>query len=268
VLALQLALYSGSAKAVGVSADVLTASSTVKCSNGSSSVDPDTTGASLANVTVEAGGQTINVPANPPPNTTVPIGPVDDVISGALVLNEQYDDGGRHVVNALHLTVQLAGGNNVDLIISHAEAGITCGSGGNACTCPVKDFVTGGGWIILPGGAKGTFGMVGGVKANGLQGHFNYIDHDNGTHIQGTALQSYTGDPPSTERDLVYTCTQDDTSVDGGCDVRVSDNGEPGGGVDRFSLTSNSYSADGPYLEKGNIQLHHPDCGGKQHGRK
>jgi hypothetical protein len=274
VLQLKLALYSDSSgpsgssgssdasKVLEVNADVISATATKKCQDGHRVIDQSQTGTSLLYLTVEIGGQLIEVPVNPDANTTIPIGPADPVISGTLILNEQFDDASsRHEVNGLHLTLQLAGGNSVDLIISHAEAGITCGSAGNACTCPVKDYVTGAGSIRLPNGQEGTFGLAGALLANGVQGQFNYVDHGSGTQITGNMLQSYSGSPPSTQRELVYACTKDNTAVDGGCDLKVSDNGEPGDGVDGFSLTSSQYSADGPFLEQGDIQVFHPACG-------
>jgi hypothetical protein len=236
--------------ALRVTADVLQATATATCTNGSAGLSGDST---IANLVISGGGQTIPVSAAAPPNTTITIPNL-----ATIIVNEQYVSGGREVVNALH--VKLGGSLSplatADVIVSHAEAGITCGG---SAGCPVKDFVTGGGYITLPSGAKGTFGMVGGQKANGLQGHFNYIDHGTGQHAQGSTLTGYTP-TGSTSRQLVYSGDVDGTPQS--ITANVSDNGEPGGGVDGFAVswTSPMYSASGPTITEGNIQLHQPTC--------
>jgi hypothetical protein len=57
------------------------------------------------------------------------------------------------------------------------------------------DFTTGGGWILIPlataggdsglpeSGDKANFGLVGGCKNGGFFGHINYLDHNNGLHV-------------------------------------------------------------------------------------
>src|SRR2546426_8313661 len=71
-------------------------------------------------------------------------------------------------------------------------------SGGNASAHVVTcDFTTGGGWILIPSGTasgslglpesgeKANFGIVGGCKNGGFYGHANYVDHNNGLHVNG-----------------------------------------------------------------------------------
>lgn len=173
-----------------------------------------------------------------------------------ITINEQFMDAGRLVVNALHIRLGglLAALTTADVVISHASAGINCGS---VVTCPVRDFVTGGGFITLPTGAKGTFGFVGGQRANGLQGHLQYNDHSHGGPIlRGNTVTAYAGS--GTARSLTYGCTVAGAAAS--CQLDVADNGEPGGGVDDFAIAGGGYSASGPKLGNGNIQLHKPNC--------
>jgi hypothetical protein len=232
---------------VSVGADVIQATAKASCVNGAASY----TGTSnLAALAINALGLPVNLGVSTAPNTEI-------IVPGLarIVLNEQYPSNGRLVVNALHIQVGgiLAGLVTADVVISHAEAGITCGSGPGPCV--VKDFVTGGGFITLADGSKGTFGMVGGEKPNGLQGHLNYIDHKTGQHIKGTSVTDYAILSP-TERRVTYAGTVNGVATT--IVVRVADNGEPGGNVDTFSISSPLYSADGPKITKGNIQLHQP----------
>ena len=121
----------------------------------------------------------------------------------------------------------------------------------------MKDFVTGGGFITLPSGAKGTFGMVGGQKPNGLQGHFTYQDHEHrpeGDGDRGDGLRERRDRDRAARSRTPATVNGTPASIL----VTVSDNGEPGGGVDGFKVSSAPYSATGPTITKGNIQLHQP----------
>lgn len=211
----------------------------------------------IVNLTIEdkVNNKTYTFPVGAPANTTIPLPNL-----GKVVINEQYTDNGRFNVNAVHVT--LDGGLSklvvADVVISHAEAG---GSGANCkCEqpeCPVKDFMTGGGWITLPSGEKGTFGFVGGLKPNGLQGHLTYIDHGSRQKVKGTDVTAYsiTG---ATSRDITYSATVNDAPDS--CKLSVADNGEPGAGVDRFKIDCGGYDADGPTITHGNIQLHQPKC--------
>src|SRR3989442_6685303 len=57
---------------------------------------------------------------------------------------------------------------------------------------PPSDFVTGGGWIVgTPSGAKGNFGVGGGVKNGAFWGHLNYLDHGSGLHVKATSITGY-----------------------------------------------------------------------------
>jgi len=173
-----------------------------------------------------------------------------------VVINEQSGSasGNRSdiTVNALHVTAfnPLSGQTLADVIISSAHADISCA----ACPPPVGDFVTGGGWITGPSGARANFGVAGGMKNGGLWGHLTYVDHGpSGFKVKGTSVTSYEVMGPTWRR------IKGIAEVDGvsgiGYTVDVTDAGEPGRD-DTFSITlSTGYSASGK-LAGGNIQLH------------
>lgn len=185
-------------------------------------------------------GQPIEVTGDPDQTIFLPGG-------GTVIINEQDSSvqGNRAemTVNALHVNIP----GVADVIISSAHADIVC-AGRPPCD---KDFVTGGGWILV-GGAKGTFAVAGGEK-NGWWGHLTYIDHGSTrVKVKGTGVTFYmvTGE---TSRHIEGNC--EINGVAGTYKVDVSDNGEPGRN-DTFSLElSNGYTASGT-LAGGNIQLH------------
>lgn len=231
---------------VQLEASVLEATSKVSCANGVATPQGTST---IADLVIKAADITIPVALGVAPNTTI------NVLDIAVVtVNEQYVENGRLIVNAVHVRLNAVGLATADVVISHAEAGIGCGTAPPECS--VKDFVTGGGFITLPGGAKGTFGMVGGQKANGLQGHFTYQDHGTGQKVTGTTVTGYGPGATATERKVTYSSDVNGTPTS--MIVTVSDNGEPGAGVDGFKVSSALYSATGPTITKGNIQLHQP----------
>ena len=180
-----------------------------------------------------------------------------DLPNGRIIINEQsFRENGNQAeitVNALHVTtfVPLSGELLADVVISSAHADITCAG----CAPPAGDFVTGGGWITeTPSGARGNFGVGGGIKQSGFWGHLTYIDHGaNGPKVKGTGVTAYevTG---ALSRRITGTAEVDGV---GGFTyiVEVTDNGEPGRD-DAFRIElSNGYSAAGK-LQGGNIQLH------------
>jgi len=239
---------------VGVRAGVLRSSATASCgangpvlSGGSSILDLGLTvaGTDIGPIVVTgAPNQTIEVPG---------------VVR--IVINEQIVGPGSITVNALHITLIppdsiLAPVLTGDVVISRAHADIVCGPGTNPPPCQVKDFVTGGGQIIVGSPARRiSFGMVGGQKPNGLSGHFNLVDHGNGRHLQGTTLTNYEVIDATTRR-LTYTGTSDGQPTV--LTVVVSDKGEPGT-ADTISVQSSTggYTVSGT-LAGGNIQLHKP----------
>lgn len=171
-----------------------------------------------------------------------------------------FADGnfGDITVNALHVTVfNPLGGTLAEVVISSAHADILCAGP----PPPGGDFVTGGGWITGPFGAKANFGVAGGLKPNGaLWGHLAYLDHGNGLKVKGTAVTAYVivtdshGGPTNT-RHIEGTCQINGAA--GTYAVDVTDNGEPGRNDELSIRLSSGYSAAGS-LEGGNIQLHTP----------
>jgi len=143
-----------------------------------------------------------------------------------------------------------------------------CGAGGGTPAPVCKDFVTGGGWICLDDGlaktdhgkskcdSKGTFGVSGGIKHGKFWGHLEYTDHGKDMKVKsmkGTGVTAYEVVNATTRR---IKGNAKINGVAGTYEVVVADNGEPGHGVDTFSLSlSNGYSASGD-LKGGNIQLH------------
>src|SRR5712691_103099 len=229
-----------------ISAGFLQARATAECQNGTASVS-----GSSEIVGLVINGQSIVVSGQP--NQTISL-PLD---SGRVTINEQSSSAsgknGDITVNALHVEVfEVA-----NVVISSAHADITCGGP----VCPGGDFVTGGGWITgTPSGAKGTFGVAGGIKNGALWGHLTYIDHgQNGLKVKGTGVTAYTAPDLKTHPTLRRIEGTAEVNGQSGFtyQVDVSDNGEPGRS-DTFSLTlSNGYSASGS-LDGGNIQLHQP----------
>ncbi|PYS29405.1 MAG: hypothetical protein DMG11_09230 [Acidobacteria bacterium] len=115
--------------------------------------------------------------------------------------------------------------------------------------------MTGGGWITsTPSGAKGNFGVAGGIRKGHLWGHLEYIDHGTGMKVKGTGVTAYvpTG---RTSRHIEGNADIDGES--GMYMVDVSDEGEPGShDVFRIELSNGYVAGDTGTLDGGNIQLH------------
>lgn len=223
-----------------VAADFLMARATASCNKGNASVS-----GSSEIVGLVINGQSIVVTAEPNQTVLLP--------NGRVIINEQSSSADKKTaeitVNALHIIVD----GVADVVISSAHADISCGGP----VCPGGDFVTGGGWITgTPSGAKGNFGVAGGIKNGDLWGHLTYIDHGpNGPRVKGTGVTAYVV-VDATTRVIEGTA---EINGQGGFtyQVHVSDNGEPGRN-DTFAINlSNGYTASGR-LEGGNIQLHMP----------
>jgi hypothetical protein len=113
-------------------------------------------------------------------------------------------------------------------------------------------FTSGGGWIPLGTGGKGTFGVIGMVQAGGtFAGHVVYIDHDTGFTFQSTSITDY-----------IPGCTsviQGTFGNLGAFSVIVTDNGEPGT-ADTFTIVATGYQGAAGILGGGDIQAHGPSC--------
>jgi len=190
-------------------------------------------------------GQSITVTGNPNQTINLPVGKV--------VINEQKSavtgNTGSITVNALHVIVT----GIADIIISSAQAGITCG----APICKGGDFVTGAGCILgTPSGIKGYFCIDVGIK-NGafFFGHLHFVEGHpaSGLTMEATSITAYVT-VNSTTRHI-----EGAAKVNGQSGftykVDVTDNGALGSN-DTFSIMlSNGYTASGN-LCSGNIQLH------------
>jgi hypothetical protein len=232
---------------IGISADLLMSRATAECVNGVASI-----AGSSELVNLRVAGLAISVSGAP--NQTVEIN--TGVLNVEVIINEQSGSAsggsGEITVNALHVYIDsILTGPVAEVIISSAHADIACGKP----VCFGGDFVTGGGWITATGGARGNFGVAGGIRNKGLWGHLNYIDHGNGMHVKATGITGYTVVNTTTRR---ITGTAEINGQSGHTFVViVSDNGEPGVN-DTFSINlSNGYAAAG-MLGGGNIQLHKP----------
>ncbi len=268
-------------------ASVLSASSTVKCTNGVSATNASLTGSNIANISILVLGQPViisaDVLAQAGPNTKISLpslglnGLVYTLTGNSgITLNEQFTQNGRQVVNAVHVKLELlklldlSAVASVDVIISHAEAGITCGGGSNPnCNCKVKDFYTGGGQINVRDSSGAIVGKAS-IAVNGSasdsvgpKGHLNLVNHVTGQHITGTPLKDYRGDnvAPTTDRFLTFTCADDMGSPTLDCTAHVNDTAESGGGHDSFGLVYGAYNYPYALMARGNLQLHTPNCG-------
>jgi hypothetical protein len=221
-----------------IMADFLMARTTAVCGPGGASAS-----GSSEIVGLVVNGQSIAVTGEPNQTISLP--------NGRVVIDEQTSSGqGDITVNALHVVVN----GIADVIVSSAHADVTCHG---QPKCEGGDFVTGGGWITgTPSGAKGTFGVAGGIKNGAFWGHLTYIDHGaGGPKVKGTGVTAYAV-VDTTTRHIEGTA---EINGQGGFtyQVDVSDNGEPGRNDTFVIRLSNGYVASGT-LAGGNIQLHTP----------
>ena len=204
------------------------------------SADPNIIGLTVNGASIQISGK---------PNQTI------SLPNGKIIINEQAkastQTSGHISVSALHVIIS----GSADVVLSEANAGISCPSGPESCGD--DDFTTGGGFITNPSGAKANFGVAGGFQQNGsLFGHLEYIDHGaNGPKVHGTSVTGYTR-VNATTREIFGTAR-----VNGQAgftyQVTVIDNDPPG--HDSFSIhLSNGYSAGGN-LGGGHIEIH-GDC--------
>lgn len=198
-------------------------------------------------------GQPIAVTGQPNQRVDLP-----HEVGGWLIINEQVNAGtansGDIAVSAIHFYVCHCIEGHVGLV----RAGITA----NGTPPPSEEDcgkVTGGGWIVTSTGAKGTFGMSGGIRRGEFWGHLNYIDHGTGMKVQSTAVTGFQNDPADPNgRIITYAVTINGAA--GTATLRVVDKGEPGRN-DIFDLRlSTGYRAGGDLgggkSGGGNIQLH------------
>ena len=230
-----------------ISAEFLEARASAMCTDAGATASGSSDIAALS-----LNGQMIAVSGAPNQTVALPGG-------GQLIINEQNGGPGDITVNALHVMVP----GVADVIISSAHADITCQPAPPPPPppgCTPADFVTGGGWITgTPSGAKGNFGVAGGIKHGAFWGHLTYKDHGpNGPTVKGTGVTDYAADANlPTMRHIKGTADIDGQS--GTYEVDVADNGEPGRNDTYTIRLSSGYHASG-HLDGGNIQLHAPAC--------
>jgi hypothetical protein len=152
---------------------------------------------------------------------------------------------------------------------------------------PPGDFLTGGGFILLPDAKNpinlvvhANFGVGGGCKeggdGHGLWGHLEYIDHGsiltNGAmlKVHWTTITAYRVDSPSSsDRRARYICgtatTNDPMHPNVNFAVRAADD-DQSGGIDQFDIRLTDSTGEvyftGPVahtLAAGNITLHNPN---------
>src|SRR2546428_13337426 len=114
--------------------------------------------------------------------------------TGTAVINEQASSvvgtTGELSVTALHVTTRdtLTGQLLAEVKLGIGDAQIDCAPG----SPPAGAATSGGGWITLSSGGKGTFGMIGGTQpAGGTMGHFVFIKHDKGLAGQSTSVGTF-----------------------------------------------------------------------------
>jgi hypothetical protein len=218
---------------ISISADHVFAVAEAACINGSPAL-----GATSQVSDLKINGQAI--PVGTGANQVI------NFLGGQVIVNQQTTTANSITVTALHVIIP----GFADLKIATAHADINCGAR-EICEF-TGDFVTGGGWIRLPGGGKGTFGVAGGIKNGSLWGHLEYIDHDNGPKVHGTGVTAYTVTGPFSRE---IKGTADINGSPGTYRVRVTDNGEPGTN-DVFDIWLSTGYARSNTLGGGNIQLH------------
>ena len=269
-----------------VSADVLKADTKAKCHQGGVNLSGKSVVTNLRVNLINKGRPIVITGA---PNQTI------NVLNLAkIVINEQVVTGNHIEVNALHVTVLplIPGKPLADVVISHAESDIEgcptnpepqCPDPNNpacppvcpgdvrcACpnplrtdcpVCPVKDFVTGGGYVLKTVNGttyKVNFATHGGRSDDGSfrSSGFNVNDKSpGGPHIKDTSIFAYDG--TGVTRTLGFYCNGTSNPV---CTITVTDNGEPGTS-DKWHLQSGgeSWGSTSAFIAGGNIQLHKPD---------
>jgi Ice-binding-like len=129
-----------------------------------------------------------------------------------------------------------------------------CGSTPAPAAGTIK--VTGGGQIQVPNGTA-TFGFNAGTGPGGLGGHFNYVNHVTGLHVDGPVnnIVVIAFNPDGSPKTVLFSGT---CGVGCAFSVTVEDNGEPGIN-DQFGVTvigTISEVISQRVISNGNIQFH------------
>jgi hypothetical protein len=162
-------------------------------------------------------------------------------------------------------------------LIGVATLVLTGGSASAQSTC---DFLTGGGFIVRPSGAKANFGVAGGCKGGSpTWGHMTYTDRGEGLQVKWTRITAYFFDSVGAGMDHQPTGTRfvcgraqtNWTSDEVDWVVRAMDSGEPGtenvfsiqlsqfGTVIYTTFPDPDVTTGGGRRGGGNVQLHKPN---------
>lgn len=232
---------------VTITADYIAAAASARCTEGGASASGSIT---VENLRVD--GVLINVTGEP--NQRV------EITDGHIIFNEQtvLVGGGEAdiVITAMHVYMDEC----MNGAFGTVKAGITCGTNPPP---PHEESdcgkLTGGGWIVTPSGAKGTFGVSGGIRRGEFWGHLNFNDHGAGLKVRSTAVTGFEVEPGDPDcRIISYNVLIN--GLPGTAVVEACDHGEPGRD-DTFSIRlSTGYAAGGSLggdgSGGGNIQLH------------
>jgi hypothetical protein len=244
-----VASFSVTVAGVPIQAEFLRSTAQAVCQAGVAAV---AAASELADLTVDGGP----VEVTGARNQTVTAGVV------TIVINEQEftasGNTGDITVNALHIKVaEMAGLPATDVIVSQAHADIKC-AGQPVCNGASK--VTSGGWVLDPKGAKVNFAAAG--KNGDPWGHFIAVNHGTGDKLKATSLFNTTFAGGFA---VISGMAQVNGNGSYNFTARLKDNGEPGKGVDEFSLTSDHPAFVIPVPEDppiklggGNIKFHKP----------
>lgn len=231
---------------VTITADAITGSASARvAANGQLSA---TASSSFSNLQVD--GVPVEVTGEP--------NQVYEFTDGYIVFNEQTTVmvDGRAYVRLVPMHVFMC--ECMDGSFGVVEAGIAPGS-----NPPPEEHdcgkLTGGGWIVTPSGAKGTFAVSGGIRRGEFWGQLQYNDHGAGLKVKSTRVTGFAVSPNDPDCRLINYDVEIN-GLPGTAVVEACDHGEPGRN-DTFSIRlSTGYSAggslggDGP--GGGNIQVH------------
>lgn len=226
-----------------ISSDFVMAKSSASCG-------PSVAGASeLENLVINGNAITVTGAANQ--TVSLP--------NGSVIINSQTQSvggtAGELTVIALRVLTHdtITGAPIADAALAVADAKIDCAGGAG----PVKEWVTGGGWIPGNAGGKATFGFVAGSDDGGttFRGHFTLKDHSTGQTIHANVIEGFSACNAGVSQFTASSAT--DTVI-----VEVDDVAEPGKNNDTFS-SQGSYTTTTPPLKilgGGNIQAHGFTC--------
>jgi len=142
------------------------------------------------------------------------------------------------------------------------------GGGGGGGTGQIK--VTGGGEIPVPdpnstdptagGTGRASFGFNAGTGSGGDGGHFNYVNHVTGLHVNGpvTSTQVIAINPDGSPKRVLFSGTCDGSGPACSFSVTVEDHGEPGTS-DQFGIAVTGAVSEvrsRRIISRGNIQFH------------